>query len=326
MAVRNIEREIEELVSLRNAPAGEERERKLQKALKDKVNLIAAKAAALTAEFELRELVPDLCVAFERMMRDPVKTDPQCWGKNAIAQALKDLGHNEADVFLKGAQHVQYEPVWAGEEDSAANLRATCSIALLACADLTREDKLWHMVPLLTERSASLRKDAANALEALGGREAALLLRMKARMGDEDPTVTGQVFESLLRVERETAVRFVTEFLRSMNPEVRDEAALALGASRLTAAIAALKAACEDTHLHLNSEIAFRALSISRHEHAIEYLLDKVRHGRVRDAQDALDALMLHRDSTDIRKKIAEAAEHRMEPEIRRVFETLTQC
>src|SRR5579863_2961213 len=186
MAVRDVERELENIKALRTTAAGDSRTRALRKALNDKVNVIVAKAAAITAELEEHSIIPDLLATFDRLLVHPLKSDPQCWGKNAIATALRDLGHTESDVYVKGARHVQYEPVWGGEEDTAANLRGICSLALLRCTDITREQKLWLILPLLTEKSPSLRKDGAIALESLEGREAALMLRIKARMGDED--------------------------------------------------------------------------------------------------------------------------------------------
>jgi HEAT repeat protein len=285
--------------------------------------VIVAKAAQLTAEMQVRTLIPDLCTAFERLLIDPLKTDPKCWGKVAIAKALKDLGHAESGIFLKGVQHVQLEPVWGGEEDTATTVRATCVLALLQCTDLTREDKLWPVMRLLTESSPSLRKDAVLALESLEGREAALLLRIKARMGDLDATVTGQVFESLLRVEGEAGIPFIVEFLRATSAEVREEAALALGASRLAGAVTALKSALIQKHPLLDCEILFRALSISRHEEALRFLLEAVRSRRPKEAVSALDALKLYRDSNEIRDQIAQAVAGRSESEIQREFQRL---
>lgn len=285
--------------------------------------MIVAKAAQLTAEMQVRTLIPDLCTAFERLLIDPLKTDPKCWGKVAIAKALKDLGHAESGIFLKGVQHVQLEPVWGGEEDTATTVRATCVLALLQCTDLTREDKLWPVMRLLTESSPSLRKDAVLALESLEGREAALLLRIKARMGDLDATVTGQVFESLLRVEGEAGIPFIVEFLRATSAEVREEAALALGASRLAGAVTALKSALIQKHPLLDCEILFRALSISRHEEALRFLLEAVRSRRPKEAVSALDALKLYRDSNEIRDQIAQAVAGRSESEIQREFQRL---
>ena len=322
MPVRNIEREMEALASLRNGEPGAASVH-IRKALRDKVNLVVAKAAAVAADMQLRELIPDLCVAFERLFVEPVKTDLKCWGKAAVAKALKDLGHEESALFMKGLRYIQPEPTWGGEEDAAANLRATCALALLQCTDLTREDKLWALMPLITEASPSLRKDGAIALESLEGREAALLLRIKARMGDRDSTVTGQVFESLLRVEGATAVPFIVEFLRDPVEEVREEAALALGASRLTEAVRALKDVLSKRHVLLEYEVVLRALSISRHEEAIEFLLDMVRSGRLREAIAAVDALKLFRESTEVRQKVAEAVGGRSETEIQVQFQRL---
>lgn len=320
MPLRNIERELENLAALRNSQPGEARTKALRKALNDKVNVMVAKAAAVTDDLQLEMLIPDLCAAFDRLLIDPAKTDPKCWAKEAIVKALKRLGHADSGVFVKGVHHVQLEPVWGGEEDAAANLRATCALALLDCTDITREDKLWLIMPLLTERSASLPKDAALALQSLEGRESALLLRIKARMGDRDPTVTGQVLESLLRVEGDAAIPFVVEFLRSTDRETREEAALALGVSRLTGAVRALTDAFDQQRLLLDSELLCRALSISRHEEAFQFLLDVIRTHRLNDARAALNSLNVYRDSAELREKVAVAVGKRTEPEIQRDF------
>ena len=325
MPTRRIEHALETLAELRHSTSLDIQIRALRQALGDKVNVIVAKAARLTAELQVRILIPDLCTAFERLLLDPLKADPQCWGKQAIAQALKDLSHAESGIFLRGAQHVQREPVWGGEEDTATGVRAACTLALLDCTDLTREDKLWPVMRLLTEASPSLRKDAALALQVLGGREAALLLRIKARQGDLDPTVMGQVFETLLQVEGEAAVPFVEEFLRANNTETREEAALALGASRLPGAVAALRTAFEGKHPLLDTDILFRALSISRQEEALQFLLQVVRSGRLRDAVLALETLQLYRDSSELWEKVREAAAGRSEREVQQTFQRWPQ-
>jgi hypothetical protein len=321
MPVRNIERELDALSALRSGERSQDRVHVLQKALRDKVNVVVARGAKIIGELQLHELIPDLCVAFDRLLQDPAKSDPKCWGKEAVAKALKDLEHTDSGIFLKGSRHVQREPIWGGEEDTAATLRAICVLALLECSDMTREDKLWSVVPLITDRSPSLRKDAAIALESIGGREAALLLRIKARMGDDDGTVAGQVFESLLRVEGESAVSFVAEFLRSPKSEIGSEAALALGASRLPSAVNVLKQAFSDKHVFLDVEVLCRALSISRNPDALAFLVELVRHGRRHEASNALEALQLYRDSSDTKNQIAAAMKHRSEPELQGSFE-----
>src|SRR5262249_32966336 len=158
-----------------------------------------AKAAKLTLELEIHDLTPDLAGAFDRLFEKPVETDPQCWGKNAIAIALRDLGYQSSEPFLRGLRHVQMEPVWGGREDTAQALRAACCAALPQCGDLTRDDVLRHLVDAFTDASDKVRVDAARSLEHMGGADAALLLRLKARIGDKETHVIGQVFESLLR-------------------------------------------------------------------------------------------------------------------------------
>ena len=177
MANRRIEEQLEALGRLRGVSPGDAAPA-LRKALADRVNLVAAKAANIAADLPAPDLLPDLLRAFDRLFEDPVKRDPQCWGKNAIARALKDLGHRESPAFLRGATHIQMEPVWGGQEDTAGPLRGICLLALPACPLLAREQVLRHMVNALTEPSATVRADAARALVEMQGDESALLLRL----------------------------------------------------------------------------------------------------------------------------------------------------
>ena len=84
----------------------------------------------------------------------------------------------------------------------------------------------------------------------------------------------------------------------------------------LGSAVAALKNAFTNKHLLLDHQLICRALSISRNEHAIEFLLDVVRTHRFNEALTALEALKLYRDSGEICSKIREAVARRTEPEI----------
>src|SRR5271157_3396463 len=222
MAVRNVEAELARLTTVQDAAT-------LRKALSDGINVLVAKAARIAAERKLRELVPDLLCAFDRLFEKPVERDPQCWGKNAIAKALVDLEYRESAPFLRGIGHIQLEPVWRGHEDTASTLRGTCVLALVACGDVPRETILRRLVDALTDTAEPVRVEAARALAQMEGEEGALLLRLKARLGDPEPGVTGQVFDSLIQVERGEALKFVAEFLKSADEAVREEAALALG-------------------------------------------------------------------------------------------------
>jgi len=81
------EQKVAALEALRQAPA-EARIDSLRKALANKNNFIAAKAADLIREFNLQELTPDLLKAFNRFFENAEKSDPQCWAKNAISRTL----------------------------------------------------------------------------------------------------------------------------------------------------------------------------------------------------------------------------------------------
>src|SRR5437762_10382692 len=95
MARRDIEQQLGQLNRVREAGRADAAAA-LRKALADRVNLVVAKAANLAADLDLRDLIPDLLRAFDRLMEDAVKRDPQCWGKNAVAKALKQLEHRES--------------------------------------------------------------------------------------------------------------------------------------------------------------------------------------------------------------------------------------
>jgi hypothetical protein len=292
MANRRIEEQLEQLGQLRGR-GPDQAAPVLRKALNDRVNLIVAKAAAVASELQAAALLPDLLAAFDRLFLDPVKLDPQCWGKVALAKALRDLGHRESPAYLRGAVHIQMEPVWGGEADTAGPLRGICLLALPACPDLARERVLRSMVDALTEPAAPVRADAARALSEMQGDDCALLLRLKARAGDEDASVTGQVLESLLALERREALPFVKQFLKPSLAEVAEEAALAVGASRTREGAALLLECWPEARGQEYRQALLRALSISRQDDALAFLKKLVAEGRPQEAADARAAIAL---------------------------------
>jgi hypothetical protein len=322
MPSRKIEQQLEALSNFRAQGPTEQTITALRKALANSMNVVVAKAATIAADLALQPLVADLRTAFHRLFENPTRTDPQCWGKNAIAKALKDLGHSESEEFLRGLHYVQLESVWGGQQDTAAVLRSTCTLALVQCTDLTRRDALRQLVDAFTDPFATVRTDVARALAQLEGHEAALLLRLKARIGDEDPAVTGQVLESLLSLEQDAAVPFVAEFFRCSG-ELAEEAALALGASRLRAAVDLLKRTWTECRFLIPDDVLLRAISSSRQESAIEFLIELVRAGTEREAIAAIDALELHRASPEIQDQLASAVASRGEAGIHEHFRRL---
>jgi hypothetical protein len=319
MPSRKIEQQLEKLSGLRAHSSDPETLAALRAALANPVNVVVAKAARIAADLGMQSLVPGLLSAFYRMFENPKQTDPQCWGKNALAKALRDLGHAGSQEFLRGLNHVQMEPVWGGQQDTATVLRSTCALALVQCTDITRPAVMRHLIDTLTDETATVRADVARTLEQMEGEEACLLLRLKALLGDKESAVTGQVLESLLRLEHAAAVPFVATFLHA-GGEVAEEAALALGASRLSAALDILKQTWTDARILVPEDVLLRAISTSRQESAIEFLLEIIQNGREREAIAALAALELHRGSTEILAAAASAVESRNEPAIHDAF------
>jgi HEAT repeat protein len=164
-------------------------------------------------------------------------------------------------------------------------------------------------VDALADECDTVRIEAVRTLEQMNGDEAALLLRLKAISGDERSAVTGQVFDSLLALEREKSVKFVARFLESEDAEVRDEAALSLGASRLPMAVALLIETWKNPQTR--DAVLLRAVSSSRDETALSFLLDVVRDGISRDSAAAVEALALHKDSPEIQARVEDATRAR---------------
>lgn len=310
MAHRQIEAEVERLNLLREAQPSEATPA-LRKALSDRVNLIVAKAAKIAAEMRLADLLPDLLRAFDRLFEKPLERDPQCWGKNALAKALVALDHREPAPFLRGVRHIQMEPVWGGEADTAATLRGTCALALPSCSGIARGEIFRHLVDALADAALPVRSDAARAIAQMAGDEAILLLRLKARLGDIESEIVGQAFDYLFQLEHDRALSFVAQFLQPKLGPVAEEAALALGSCRLSGAVPLLAQSFAHQRDPEFRQVLLRALSATRQPQALDFLLNLVRNAREPDALSALEALSLHRDSADIRRQVEHAARER---------------
>jgi hypothetical protein len=287
---------------------------------RDRSNYFVSKAAALTADLGFAELIPDLNTAFERFLLDPVKSDPQCWAKNAIAKALKDLGYNDADFFLRGMKYFQMEPVWGGVEDTAPTLRGACTLALVTCP-LPRLEILEHIADLLAADPAkTVRADAAVAMAQLAGPDSALLLRFKALSGDPDPEVTGQCLTSLLDISP-SYVPFVAGFLDSKVEDVPQEAAGALGACNDGRAVSILIERYRLKPDAMVTRAILLSLAASRHVEAAEFLLSVIAEGEFDAAVHAIQALHASRFRDDDRDRAAAAIRTRKDTRLAALFE-----
>jgi hypothetical protein len=311
MASRKLEEQLEGLKLLRSSRPDAAVVSFIRKSLRDRANLVVAEAAKTAAELRTVEVIPDLLAAYSRLFENPVKADPKCWGKTAIIRALTAMDFSDSPPFLRGSTHVQMEPVWGGQEDAAGPLRSTCILALPQCTDLRRSDVFRCLVDALADPLDPVRLEAVRTIEQMNGDEATLLLRFKARTGDRRSAVIGRVFDAILSLEEERGLAFVQEFLKSADVETRDEAALAIGGWRHPKAVEILMQTWQQTMDPTLRSTLLRAISSSREESGLEFLLSLVREGAGPHATSALEALDLHAESPEIQSRIGLAKDFR---------------
>lgn len=286
---RAFEDQIAALDALRQAP-GQTRLDPLRKALTNRNNFIAAKAADLIREFGLRESTPDLLKAFDRFFDHAEKSDPQCWAKNAISRTLAAFEFQEADVFLRGMHHIQMEPVWGGRSDTAGTLRATCALALVQCRSLTETDLLAHLIDLVPNKDKSVRAEVIRAIEQVGSFSASLLLRQRAMLGSDEPEVLGACYGGILRIEGTRAIPWVARFLTTADDSA-GEAALAIAGTHSPEAFEALRAGFTAASDPWFRSVLLSAIALTRQDLANDFLIELVRNDSP-DAEGAIAALL----------------------------------
>jgi HEAT repeat protein len=301
----SVEEKLSSIRRLRDLQSSPQVTAELRSALGDKSNLIVAAASALAGDQKHVDLASDLEAAFERFLVDPSKTDKLCRAKIAIVQGLDKLEHERPDSFLRAASHVQFEPVWGGQEDTAAPLRAA---AILALARINYHALLPLLVDSLTDPQKEVRLAAAQALGYHGSEPASLLLRLKARAGDNEPEVISECLCGLLNGSPKESLPFVSQFLDSGDTALREAAILALGRSRLAEAFDLLKACWQKYPIGLNDAI-FLAMAMLRVPAATGFLLELVATGEGMTSSAALSALLIHRYDPGLRELIASAVQ-----------------
>ena len=111
--------------------SGQERSDYLAKSLRDKSNLFVANTARIISKEALKDLETELIANFERLLKNPLKSDPSCAVKTAILEALISLDSSEHRIYLNVIKYLQLEPVFGGKEDTAVKLRVLAAQGLL---------------------------------------------------------------------------------------------------------------------------------------------------------------------------------------------------
>ena len=282
---------------------------------------VAAKAARLAEDALHYELEPKLLAAYARLVDKPAKRDPSCLAKKAIARALVALDCSDVEFYLRGLRYRQLEPVWGGTADTAADVRASCAMGLVASG---YSRALVELAALLVDAEAAARIGAVRAIACGNPREAELLLRTKALVGDAEPQVVGECFTGLLAVAPEDSIGFVASYLAHSDDAVRELAALTLGESRLDAALGPLTEAWGGVLVGDELRRALlRAAAAHRSEAAFDWLLGLVAEARVPIALQVLEALALYRHNAKLAVRLAAAVDARAEPQLSERFTKL---
>jgi hypothetical protein len=183
---------------------------------------------------------------------------------------------------------------------------------------------LVELTALLHDSEASARMAAVRAVACGNPREAEQLLRAKVHAGDAEPAVLGECFTALLAVAPDESVTFVAGLLAHADDAVRELAALALGESRLDAALAPLKAAWDGVLVAETFRRALlRAAAAHRSEAATDWLLALVAEARVAVALDVLEALSLYRHNTKLKERLAAVIAERHDASLSERFAAL---
>jgi HEAT repeat protein len=273
---------------------------------------VVAKAAEKAVRMSNATIVPDLVEAFRRLVPGGAKQDPGCVAKLAIVKALVELDDPAAEVFFAGTRYVQMEPGWGEPTDTAAELRGICAIGL---ARMAHPEGLLEAVRLLNDKTAEARTGAVRALADSGKAEAELVLRYKADCGDRKPEVMGECFAALLRLgPRGRALPFVAEFLAGGS----EEAAIALGESRLPEAWPALRDAFQGSTIQ---SAILLGMSLLRNDEAIEFLFERVEIDRERVAVAAIEALASYRGDDALRVRMESLVNGRNSTALRKAFD-----
>jgi HEAT repeat protein len=280
-------------------------------ALRDKHYRIVAKAARLSAEGLHYDLVPALIEAYRRFLDKPAKNDPTCFAKKALLRALVELDCDDVTFYGEALRYRQPEPVWGGSVDTAVEVRTSAAMGLVATGYARA---LVDVTTLLYDKEHDARAGAARAVACGNPREAELVLRGKILAGDEEPTVLGECFSGLLAVAPEESVDFVAAYLDDADEELREQAALALGASKLDAALERIVEAWNRPLPPRGlGRTLLQAAALNRSPRALEWLGGIVAHADLHTATDAVEVLAAYKFDAKLAAKVRAAVDARGE-------------
>lgn len=301
MVRQSLQEKVARLKELAALPCTDDALSEIHQALSSRSSAIAAAAANGAAKLRLCRLTPEIVATFNRFMENPVKSDPGCRAKLAAVEALNALDYAEADVFLKGIRHVQMEPSFGPPVDTADHLRAACAAGLYR---IGYSELLCELVSLMADPEPVARRASIMILTDVGQESCELLLRLKALQGDKVPEIIGDCFNGLMTIAPARSLKFVEQFLSSDDLSIAEEAALALGNSRLESAYARLIESRNRSITPAYKRMLLLPIALTRCDVAFVYLLQVVLDEHKDYAVAAVEALSIYCDNPQRREQI----------------------
>lgn len=322
---------LDEIRALEGEEPSEAGMARLKKLLAHRSNHVVGRAARLADTWKAERLVPELLAAFDRFMESPVKSDPTCAAKKPIIETLIALGHREPEIYLRGAHHIQMEPVYGGSEDTAATLRGLSGEGLLGCryADLYNE-----MTTLLMDANPRTRRIAVESLGHTETPQAEMLLRMvvladrleseaflrrKLRPDEEDADIIALAMHGLMSIAPERSLPFVAGFLVAPKPVVMEGAALAIGEARLPESFATLRTAMTRPNGPDLYELAL-PMALTRDDEAFDFLLSAIPSEPTTVAAIIVEALAIYGNDPQRSERVGHAVQIHGGESVRRAF------
>ena len=305
-----IERALDRLGQLRHAEPTEAVTEELRGLLRNRSNLVVAKAATIVRELRIIALMPEMVSAFKKFIAYGSRLDKRCAALTEITSALYELDYDEPEPYLDGIKHVQLEGSYGPPVDAGAKLRAVSAQGLLRTRHV---DALSEVVQLLVDREPAPRIDAVRALAVNGGEAGVLLLRLKVLTGDTEPTVLAECFAGLLAASPEKSVAFVAKYIDASDESTAEAAMLALGESRLPAAYEVLREKWDRTVLMPEKKLLLVAISASKLDEAIAFLVSLVESASLPIAAAAVKDLAIYRHNERVSKSVRAAVVTRKE-------------
>jgi hypothetical protein len=284
-------------------PDSDEVQATVRKALKDRHCLLIKQAAVICEERLFYDLEAGLLKAYQRFLKKPIKTDPNCIAKGAIARTLVALDCQDADFFIAGLSYQQIEPVWGGTEDTAIDLRVSCAMGLV---NTSYPRALIEIIPLLHDSNPHVRIGAVRAIAVTQPLAAEAVLRSKALAEDSEPDVTAETLSALLAVAPDESQEFVASFFEAYrDPILRQTIALAIGASKVDVAVDILHSCWTNTPLKTERDnYLLLGAILHRSEKALAWLLDVVLKGNRASAQFIVTELAIYRTERRLRESL----------------------